>query len=86
MLAAGMAPYVAMVREVIEPIGMKTEFGPNQDDVVALLKRLKSVDQPQALFLAGLANDDAARHAAREAMLELARTGGREAVLGTRRG
>ena len=42
---------------------MKTDFGPNQDEVVALLKRLKAVDQPQALFLAGLANDDAARHA-----------------------
>ena len=60
---------------------MKTDFGPNQDDVVALLKRLKAVDQPQALFLAGLANDDAARHGAREAMLEAARAGGREAAL-----
>ena len=43
-----------------EPIGMKADYGPNQDEVVALLKRLKAVDQPQALFLAGLANDDAA--------------------------
>ena len=38
---------------------MKADYGPNQDEVVALLKRLKAVDQPQALFLAGLANDDA---------------------------
>ena len=39
------------------------------------------MDQPQALFLAGLASDDAARRDAREAMLETARAGGREAEL-----
>ena len=38
---------------------MKADYGPNQDEVVALLERLKTVDQPQALFLAGLAKDDA---------------------------
>jgi hypothetical protein len=60
---------------------MKADFGPNQDEVVALLKRLKAVDQPQALLLASLAKDDAARHAAREAILQTARAGEREAEL-----
>ena len=60
---------------------MKLDFGPNQDEVVALLQRLKAVDQPQALFLAGLASDDAARRDAREVLLEKARAGGRQAEL-----
>ena len=60
---------------------MKADYGPNQVEVVALLERLKAVDQPQALFLAGLASDDAAHQAAREAMLQAGRDGGREAAL-----
>lgn len=57
---------------------VKDEFGPNQDQVDALLERLELVDQGQALFLAGLAADDPARHAARQAMLKAARRGRRE--------
>ena len=60
---------------------MKADYGPNQDEVVALLRRLKAVDQSQALFLAGLASDDADRRDARETMLGTARAGGREAEL-----
>jgi hypothetical protein len=59
----------------------KKDFGPNQDEVDAFLERLETVDQGQALFLAGLASDDGARHAAREAMREAARRGGREAAV-----
>ena len=59
----------------------KKDFGPNQDAVDALLERLETVDQGQALFLAGLARDDAALQAAREAMLDAARRGRREAEL-----
>jgi hypothetical protein len=59
----------------------KKEFGPNQDQVDALLERLETVDQGQALFLANLAGDDAERHAAREAMVTAAGRGGREKEL-----
>jgi hypothetical protein len=59
----------------------KKEFGPNQAEVDALLERLETVDQNQALLLAGLAQDDPTIHAAREAMLEAARRGGRESEL-----
>lgn len=60
---------------------MKNEFGPNQAEVDALLERLESVDQGQALFLANLATDDADRGRARQAMLVAARRGGREKEL-----
>lgn len=60
---------------------MKNEFGPNQRQVDNLLQRLETVDQGQALFLAGLGGDDPARHGAREAMLEAAKRGGREREL-----
>jgi len=59
----------------------KKEFGPNQDAVDALLVRLETVEQNQALLLAGLAGADPAVQAARQAMLEAARRGGREAQL-----
>jgi hypothetical protein len=59
----------------------KKEFGPNQDEVDALLERLETVDQGQALFLAGLARDDEEIQAARDAMLDVARRGAREAEL-----
>ena len=59
----------------------KKEFGPNQDEVDALLERLETVNQNQALLLAGLAQGDPDLHAARQAMLEAARQGGREAQL-----
>lgn len=60
---------------------MKNEFGPNQAQVDALLKRLEMVDQGQALLLAGLAADDSARQGPRRAMLEAARRGRREKEL-----
>ncbi len=60
---------------------MKNEFGPNQRHVDELLERLKTVDQGQALFLAGLGGDDPALRGAREAMLEAAKRGGREREL-----
>ena len=59
----------------------KKEFGPNQGEVDALLERLETVEQNQALLLAGLSEADPALHAARQAMLEAARRGGREAQL-----
>lgn len=59
----------------------KKEFGPNQGQVDALLERLETVDQGQALFLANLAGDDPERHAAREAMIAAARRGHREREL-----
>jgi hypothetical protein len=59
----------------------KKEFGPNQDEVDALLERLETVEQNQALLLAGLAKTDPELHRAREAMLEAARRGGREQQL-----
>ncbi|MEX1156863.1 MAG: hypothetical protein WED12_06805 [Chloroflexota bacterium] len=60
---------------------MKNEFGPNQGQVDELLERLETVDQGQALFLAGLSGDDPARRRARDAMLEAAKRGGREREL-----
>lgn len=60
---------------------LKSEFGPNQERVDALLVRLENVDQVQAMFLAGLAADDPERRRAREAMLTAARRGGREKEL-----
>lgn len=62
-------------------VHVKKDFGPNQDEVDALLERLETVDQGQALFLAGLARDDEATQAARNAMLDAARRGAREDVL-----
>ncbi len=62
---------------------MKKEFGPNQTQVDELLARLKTVDQPQALFLAGFAGDDPERLQARHAVSEAARRGGRENELRT---
>ena len=59
----------------------KKEFGPNQAEVDDLLERLETVDQNQALLLAGIATTDPELHAAREAMVEAARRGGREAQL-----
>ena len=59
----------------------KKEFGPNQGEVDALLERLETVEQNQALLLAGLSEADPALHAARQSMLEAARRGGREAQL-----
>jgi hypothetical protein len=59
----------------------KQEFGPNQDEVDAMLERLESVDQGQAMLLASLATDDDARRAARRAMVDAARRGGREKEL-----
>lgn len=60
---------------------MTNEYGPNQDEVDALLERLELVDQGQALLLAGLGGDDPARRNARQAMLAAARRGGREKEL-----
>ena len=59
----------------------KKEFGPNQDEVDALLERMETVEQNQALMLAGLSEADPDLHAARQAMLEAAHQGGREAQL-----
>jgi hypothetical protein len=59
----------------------KQEFGPNQGEVDALMERLETVEQNQALLLAGLAEADPALHRARQAMLEAARRGGREKEL-----
>jgi hypothetical protein len=59
----------------------KKEFGPNQGEVDAVFERLETVDQNQALLLAGLVQDGPAWHSAREAMLGAARAGGREAYL-----
>ncbi|HSM37733.1 MAG TPA: hypothetical protein VK838_00225 [Candidatus Limnocylindrales bacterium] len=57
---------------------MKNEFGPNQAQVDAFLERLETVDQGQALFLAGLGGGDPAREMARKALTDAARRGGRE--------
>jgi len=59
----------------------KKEFGPNQDAVDLFLERLETVNQSQALMLAGIAEADPSLHAAREAMLVAARRGEREAQL-----
>ena len=59
----------------------KKEFGPNQAEVDALLERLETVDQGQALLLAGLARDGEATQAARDAMIDAAKRGSREAEL-----
>ncbi len=67
-------------------MGVKKEFGPNQDQVDALLARLEDVDQGQALFLAGFGGDDPERHRARDAMLEAAHRGRREEALRTAQG
>jgi hypothetical protein len=64
-----------------QPVRKKKEFGPNQDEVDALLERLETVEQNQALLLAGLAQADPELHRAREAMLDAARRGGREQQL-----
>jgi hypothetical protein len=59
----------------------RKEFGPNQDAVVALLMRLESVTQVQAMLLAGISGDDPELHRARQAMLDAAHRGGREREL-----
>lgn len=59
----------------------RKEFGPNQDDVDAVLARLQSVDYGEALVLASLAGDVGGRTAARAAMVGLARSSGREKAL-----
>jgi hypothetical protein len=59
----------------------KKDFGPNQDEVDVLLERLETVEQNEALMLAGLTGPDAELGAARQAMLVAARGGGREAQL-----
>lgn len=61
----------------------KREFGPNQDQVDAILARLEAVDYGEALLLASLAADDADHRRARDAMLAAARRGGREKALRT---
>jgi hypothetical protein len=59
----------------------RNEFGPNQAEVDRLLERLETVDQNQALFLAGFDSDDPARHDARLAMRTAAKGAGREREL-----
>ena len=59
----------------------KKEFGPNQDAVDALLMRLESVTQVEAMLLAGISGDDPERHLARQAMLDAAHRAGREREL-----
>ena len=59
----------------------KKEFGPNQDAVDALLVRLETVTQMQAMLLAGISGDNPERHRARQAMLNAARRGHREQQL-----
>jgi hypothetical protein len=84
-LAANPGPHLrqsyACGSTIIRNVRKKKEFGPNQDEVDALLARLETVEQNQALLLAGIATADPDLHAAREAMLEAARRGGREAQL-----
>jgi hypothetical protein len=57
---------------------MKNEFGPNQDEVDALLERLDVVTQEMAMFLATFDPDSPERRSARQAMREAATSGGRE--------
>src|SRR5262245_15413786 len=59
----------------------KEEFGPNQEQVEAMLERLETVNQVQALHLASIADEDPARIAARQAMVDAARSGARTAEL-----
>lgn len=59
----------------------KSEFGPNEKAVDALLERLETVDHGQALFLASLAGDDGERSSARRRLLEAARRAGRQREL-----
>jgi hypothetical protein len=59
----------------------KKDFGPNQADVDELLERLETVEQNQALLLAGIATADPELKAARKAMLAAAGRGDREAEL-----
>jgi hypothetical protein len=59
----------------------KKEFGPNQDAVDALLVRLETVTQAQAMLLAGISGDDPERHRARQAVVEAARRCDREREL-----
>jgi hypothetical protein len=59
----------------------RKEFGPNQDQVDAVLARLQSVDYGEALVLASLGGDGRDRRAAREVMLTAARSSGRQKAL-----
>ena len=59
----------------------KKEFGPNQEAVDALLVRLESVTQVEAMLLAGMTADEPERHQARQAVLDAAHRAGREREL-----
>jgi len=59
----------------------KKEFGPNQEAVDALLVRLESVTQVEAMLLAGITADEPERHQARQAVLDAAHRAGREREL-----
>jgi hypothetical protein len=59
----------------------KKEFGLNQAAVDALLMRLESVTQVEAMLVASITADDPERHRARQAMLDAAHRGGREREL-----
>jgi len=59
----------------------KKEFGPNQEQVDALLERLETLNQFQALHLASIAYEDPARTGARKSMVDSARSSGRAAEL-----
>lgn len=56
---------------------MAAEFGPNQEQVDALLARLDFLNQEEAMFLASFDSDDSQRRRARDAMRRAAVTGGR---------
>ena len=68
------APYAHCAR-------MKNEFGPNQDQVDALLARLPHVDQGGALFLGSVDPNDPERRRARSAMLAAAARANRQKLL-----
>jgi hypothetical protein len=72
-----------LTRRAAEPTiaAVRKEFGPNQDQVDAVLARLESVDYGEALLLASLAGDDPERRRARDAVLAAARRSGREKAL-----
>jgi hypothetical protein len=60
---------------------MKNEFGPNQDQVDALLARLPHVDQGRALLLGSVDPSDPERRRARERMLAAAAHANRQKPL-----
>jgi hypothetical protein len=57
---------------------LRNEFGPNQDEVGAMLERLDGVTQEMAMFLATFDPDSPERRRSREAMRQAAARGGRE--------